>query len=311
MKAYSPMLCSPGKPFDGPDFIFEIKYDGTRAICYLDKETRMINRRDHDIYPRYPEFSAIRESVNARSAVLDGEVVVFSKGRPDFPKLQIREHASDQFKIRFISKEYPATYVVFDILELNGKDLRSLPLLERKRLLKGIVKESGIVILSEFVEGKGKAFFEKAREAGFEGMIAKRKDSRYQMKRSRDWIKMKTTSTIDCVVCGYTKGRSWRERTFGGLVLGAYHDGRLTYIGRAGSGFDRKMLQDSMELLSPLRTGKCPFAEPPDIEAEVAGWLKPELVCEVEFLLVTEDLKLRAPVFKRFRDDKRPEDCTI
>ncbi len=311
MKRYSPMLCFPGKPFDGKDFIFEIKYDGTRALCYLGKETLMINRRDNDIYYRYPEFSAIKKSVKARSAVLDGEVVVFTKGKPDFPKLQTREHGSDQMKIRFLSREYPATYVVFDLIELNGKDLRPLPLLERRRLLKGIIKESGTIILSEFIEGKGKALFEQARLAGFEGIIAKRKDSGYEMKRSRSWLKMKTTSTIDCVVCGYTKGRSWRERTFGGLILGAYHDGKLTYIGRAGSGFDRKMLQDSMGLLAPLRTGKCPFAEPPEMEAEVAGWLKPELVCEVEFLLVTGDLKLRAPVFKRFREDKRPEDCTI
>ncbi len=311
MKTYPPMLCFPGKPFDDQDFIFEIKYDGTRALCYLAKETRMINRRDNDIYFRYPEFWDIRKSIRAKSAVLDGEVVVFSKGRPDFPKLQIREHASDPFKIRFLSREYPATYVVFDILELDGKDLRSLPLIQRKRLLKGLVKESGSVILSEFVDGKGKALFEQARRAGFEGIIAKRKDSRYQPKRSRDWMKMKTTSTIDCVVCGFTAGKSWRERTFGGLVLGAYHDGKLTYIGRAGSGFDKKTLQDTMGMLKPLRTARCPFAGPPDMDAEVAGWVRPELVCEVEFLLVTDDLKLRAPVFKRFRDDKKPRDCVI
>lgn len=308
---YSPMLCFPGKPFDGPDFIFEIKYDGTRALCYLDEETRMINRRDHDIFHRYPEFSAIRKSLKARSAVLDGEVVVFTKGKPDFPRLQTREHASDRFKIRFLSQEYPATYVVFDILELEGRDLRSLPLLERKRLLKGLLKESGAVILSEFVEGKGKALFAQARKAGFEGIIAKRKDSAYEMKRSRSWLKMKTTRTMDCIVCGFTRGESWRKETFGGLILGAYHEGKLAYIGRVGTGFDRKMLKDISAMLRPLLKEECPFGELPDMEVAVAGWVRPELVCEVEFLLVTDDLKLRAPVFHRFRDDKSPKDCTI
>src|SRR5512143_1834293 len=159
MRRYSPMLCYPGEPFDDAGFIFEIKYDGTRALCYIGGETRMINRRENDIYYRYPEFAGMKEQVKAESAVLDGEVVVFTEGRPDFPKLQTREHASDPFKIKFISREYPATYVVFDILELDGRDLRPLPLIERKKLLKTLVKESGSLILSEFVEGKGEVLF--------------------------------------------------------------------------------------------------------------------------------------------------------
>ncbi len=311
MMKFSPMLCYPGEPFDGPDWLFEIKYDGTRAICYLGQDIRMINRRDNDIFYRYPEFAGLRERVKAKSAVLDGEVVVFSKGKPDFPLLQRREHGTDPFKIRFLSKEYPATYVVFDILELEGRDLRPLPLSERKGILKNLIKESGSVILSESVGERGKALFAKAKEAGFEGIIAKRKDSRYEGKRSRAWLKIKATRTLDCIVCGYTVGESWRRETFGGLILGAYHGGKLVYIGRVGTGFDRKMLGDIIEMLKPYSAERCPFPSLPDMEVEVAGWVRPEIVCEVECLLVTDDLKLRAPAFLRFRNDKYPGECVI
>ena len=311
MRKYSPMLAFLGKAFDSKDHIFEIKYDGTRAVCYIDGGMRFINRRDAEITYRYPEFPPLRRDIKAKTAVIDGEIVVFQEGRPDFPSLAAREHISGDFKIKMLSKKYPATYVVFDILMKDGKDLTALPLMERKKILKGTVRESGGMILSEYVEAKGLSFFGKARDFGFEGIIAKRKDSAYEERRSRAWVKMKTLRTIDAIICGYTVGEGKRHGSWGSLVLGAYHEGELIYIGRVGTGFTEKMLDEMLRMMKPYETGKCPFGETPGMAVELASWMKPELVCEVEFLLVTHDLKLRAPAFKRMRFDKKPKECTI
>ncbi len=307
---YQPMLAYPAEPFDSADFIFEIKYDGTRAIAYI-PEGKMLNRRDNEIIGRYPEFASLKDSIRAKSAVLDGEVAVFKNGKPDFPSLQVREHASDPLKIGFVSKRFPATYVVFDILELDGKSLVRLPLSERKKILRETLIESGAVVFSEYVEKKGKLFFKKAKELGFEGVMAKRKDSFYEQKRSKAWLKIKALRTLDTVVCGYTVGLHGRERTFGSLILGAYHDGKLVYVGRVGTGFTTEMLGDILGTLKPEETAICPFAEIPSMDKDVAAWLMPEIVAEVDCLLVTKTLKLRAPSFIRLRNDKKPEECVI
>ncbi len=329
MKRYLPMLAFASEPFDSPDYLYEIKYDGTRAVAYITKGKNpsrqsasgivMINRRDNRIEGRYPEFRGIAELLNAkRGAVLDGEVVAFNKsGRPDFALLQSREHAADPFKISILSRQTPATYVVFDILEKDGRDLTKLPLSERKRILGETVRESGFLMVADYIEGRGKALFRQAKKERFEGIMAKRIDSQYVQERSRFWLKMKAVRSLDCVVIGYTEGRGWRKRYFGALVLGAYHGGKLVYVGKAGSGLSEEMLADILATLKKEETDMPPplldKGAVEELEGEGVRWVKtsPGLVCEAEYLLITKTLKLRAPVFLRLRSDKSPKDCTI
>ncbi len=309
-----PMLAVKGKPFDSEDHLFEIKWDGTRCISFIDvenKKSRLQNRRLLDISYRYPEFD-FHDSFN-KSCILDGEIVVLKEGKPDFRLLQQREQVESRMKIEILSKKLPATYAVFDVLWIEGKEwVIKKPLIERKRLLEDLVEYiDRNILISEYVFEKGKLFFEKAVELGFEGVIGKRKDSVYTPgKRSDYWIKIKKKNSIDAAILGYMKGEGEREEFFGSLILGLYDGERFVYIGRVGTGFDVKFMKWFTEVSKAYITDGCPFAEVPVIKREVR-WLKPHFVCEVEFLEVSSDRKLRAPVFKRMRFDKRPEECSI
>jgi DNA ligase D-like protein (predicted ligase) len=254
------------------------------------------------------------KDVNAKRVILDGELVIFKDGKPDFYLLAEREHVTEKVRIEILSKLNPATYVVFDILHLDGKDLVDLHLKERKEILEKTVSESQRVIFSQYIIGKGKNFFESAKKAGLEGIVAKRLNSTYQInKRSKDWLKIKVLSTIDVIICGYTLGEGKRERYFGALLCGAWHEGKLRYIGRVGTGFDEKMLEKLTSTLKELETNKNPFdifeEEPATLEK--VRWVKPKLVAEVKFMNLSEDLKMRAPSFVRLREDKPVEDCIL
>jgi DNA ligase D-like protein (predicted ligase) len=312
-----PMLAHLAEPFDSDEFLFEIKFDGTRTIAYIDvnkKSVSFLNRRGIFFEWRYPEFKEIWKDVNAKKVVLDGELVIFEKGKPQFYLLEEREHVSDKTRIELLSKINPATYVVFDILHLDGKDLIDLPLKERKEILKKVVKESSRVILSEYVIGKGKKFFESVKKAGLEGVVAKRLNSTYQInKRSKDWLKIKVLNTLDVIICGYTLGEGKREGYFGALLCGVWYEGKLRYLGRVGTGFDEKLLRELTSKLKELETDKNPFdifEEEPAI-LEKVRWVKPKLVAEVKFMNLSEDLKMRAPAFVRLREDKPLEDCIL
>ncbi len=314
-----PMLAYPAKPFDDPNFIYEIKFDGTRTIAYVDvekKRVRFLNRRMLWFEHRYPELHRIYEVIDAKKVILDGEIVVFEEGKPNFYKLAEREHVDDNFRIDLLAKTMPATLVVFDILYKDGKDLTFKPLLERKDLLERTVNESEEhhLLLSRYIEEKGKMFFEKCKEIGLEGVVAKKKDSIYEIgKRSKNWRKIKVLQTVDAVICGYTKGEGRRKDTFGALLLGMYENGRLRYIGRVGTGFDNATLKQLRQILDRLKIDKNPFEifeeEPHIVEKMV--FTKPILVAEVKFMEWTEDKKLRAPSFVRLRNDKPPEECKI
>ena len=303
---YRPMLAAPGIKDDlhRSGFVFEPKLDGTRAICYKDVRPRFINRRDHDISARYPELTSM-DSIKARKCVLDGEIVVFGEdGNPSFRLLQKREHAaSSMYHLR--SRQHPATYVVFDILELEGKDLTGLELRERRPMLEKVV-EDGERIRKMVQTEQGQRLWDLVVAKGTEGVMAKSWSSPYEQgTRSKYWLKIKTTTTVDCVIIGYTH----ESRVISALALGLYDDGRLVFIGRVGTGFTEEFLTDLKRDLDRIMVETPPV--PVRVDTTPVVWVKPEIVCEVEYLEVTLNRHLRAPVFRRLRDEKRPEECTI
>jgi len=303
-----PMLAHSAKPFDSEDFIYEPKWDGTRTILFVGERVRLQNRRLVNFTYRYPELR-LREDISAREAILDGEIVVLKEGKPDFRGLQMREHVSDELRIELLSQAMPATFIAFDLLYLDGKLLVDLPLMERRAKLEEIVVESPRILLSRYVETHGKRYFEEVKKLGLEGAMAKRKQSTYQIgKRSRDWLKLKAIKTADVVIVGYTPGEGWRSEYFGALALGAYREGKLEFMGKVGTGFDEGLLKSISPLLKARTTDIKPVEAEPPYEVR---WVKPELVCEVKYMEVTHDRKLRAPVFRRLRFDKAPKECEV
>ncbi len=301
-----PMLAeSRETPFDSEDHIYELKWDGTRAIAFVRDGHRFQNRRLSFIEGRYPDLKVRTR----KDAILDGEIVVMDGGIPSFEKLQEREKASGTIRVKYLARTLPATYVVFDVLYVEDREVMSLPQIERKALLPEIVEVDDRIVLSDYVEGRGVDYYNAVVGRGLEGIIAKDKAARYHVgRRSKDWIKIKKKATLDCVVCGVTAGEGERSDTFGSLVLGAYHDGTLVHVGRVGTGFSEAGRRSIIERLRPLEAA-CPFPEVPEIDAHVAFWTRPVVVAEVHFLEWSKDRHMRAPSFSRLREDKRPADC--
>ncbi len=303
-----PMLAeSREAPFDSPDHIFELKWDGTRALAFVRNGLRFQNRRLNFIEDRYPDLKVHTR----KDAILDGEIVVMKGPLPSFEKLQERERASGKINIEYLAKTLPATYIVFDILYVEDREVMSLPQMERKALLPDIVEVDDRVVLSDYIERRGVDYYNAVIARGLEGIIAKHKRTRYYTgKRSKDWIKIKKKATLDCVICGITAGEGEREDTFGSLILGVYHEGKLVHVGRVGTGFSEAGRRSIIERLRPLQ-GPCPFPEVPEIDAHVGFWTRPVLVAEAHFLEWSKDRRMRAPSFSRMRDDKRPEECVV
>lgn len=295
----SPMLATLVKdPFDREGWYFEIKWDGYRAIAEIEKkEVRLYSRNNLVFNSRFPEIVSELEKLNIE-AVMDGEIVVLGKdGLPSFQLMQ------DFPK----SKRGTLVYVVFDLLYLNGHDLQKSPLSERKRLLKQILPEIDLIVFCEHVESLGKQYFQAAAAKGLEGIMAKDPNSPYrQGERGMDWQKIKTHLQQEAVIGGFTQPRGSRSR-FGALLLGVYEDSKLRYIGSAGSGFDDKKLDEMYARLRPLIRKACPFDVEPEANAP-ATWVKPKLVCEVEFAEWTNEGLMRQPVFMGLREDKNPPD---
>jgi DNA ligase D-like protein (predicted ligase) len=301
------MLAHGAAPFDSEDFWFEPKWDGTRTLAFVGDRLRLQNRRLMNITNRYPELT-LRQDIDAKEAILDGEIVVLREGKPDFRLLQTREHVCDELRIELLAQTMPATFIAFDLIYLDGKPLVDLPLMERQAKLADIVTESSRILLSQHVETHGKRYCKEVAKFGLEGAMAKRKLSTYQIgKRSRDWLKLKNIKTADLVIVGYTPGGGWRQEYFGALALGAYREGKLEFLGKVGTGFDERLLRLITPLLKAREARKPVEAEPP---YEVR-WVRPELVCEVKYLELTPDLKLRAPSFRRLRSDKEPAECEV
>jgi DNA ligase D-like protein (predicted ligase) len=302
-----PMLAVAGQPFNSAEWIFEPKIDGTRCIANVSEDVMLQNRRLANITSRYPELAKALAQ-RASHCILDGEIAVFSNGRPDFSALSVREHQMEMLKIDYLSRAMPASFVVFDILNIKGKSIMELPLSERKKILRDELQEDELVVVSDFFCEKGVDYFDAALKMGIEGIMAKRLKSTYQPgARSSDWIKIKKNLKLDLVIGGYIPGKGNRERYFGGLLLGCYESGKLVYVGRVGSGFSEKELQEIVQDFEPISWS--PFANPPST-LEVK-WLKPDRVVQVAAMEVTEQGHLRAPVFLRMRNDKEAQECTL
>ena len=306
--SYRPMLAKEAeRPFSGKDWIFEIKWDGYRAIAYINDGVSLRSRNNKELIDNFPELKELEKLT--RNVVLDGEIVVIKNGKADFQALQERGKAVKKSEIQTQAIRQPAQYVIFDILEKDGKPTLDLPLQERKKLLKASLKEGEHVVLSDFVEERGEEYYKAALERGIEGVMAKRKDSTYQQGlRTGDWLKFKKLQSCDCVIFGYTTGTGARAKSFGALILGLYDEKKPVFVGKVGTGFTEKTLQELMKAFKPLETGKKPFET--DLHEEMT-WLKPKLVAEVYYQVVTNDQKLRMPRFRGLRKDKSPTECTL
>ena len=293
--AVRPMLATPVRePFDHPEWVFEVKWDGYRAVAEIrDGDVALYSR---NLLPLNRKFAPIVDALRAFrfEAVLDGEVVaVDDRGYPDFQLLQNYGKSGSGHLL----------YYVFDLLHFQGHDLTSLPLLRRKEILKRILPSAPRIRFSDHVETDGVLFFKVIKEKGLEGIIAKHAQSAYQMgRRSRQWLKVKRQLTQEGVIAGFTAPRGGRTH-FGTLVLGMFEGDELICIGHAGGGFGAEDLKQIHKRLQPLIQRECPFKKEPQTNTP-ATWVRPELVCEVALSGWTGDAVMRHPVFLRMREDK-------
>ncbi|MGD1098036.1 MAG: DNA ligase D, partial [Bryobacteraceae bacterium] len=305
----SPMLATLGKgrPPSGADWLYEVKWDGIRAICYLDDgDLRMVSRNGHAMERQYPELSILPHHVSARTAILDGEIAALDhRGLPSFEMLQSRITVADPATIAALARKSPVVFFAFDLLYLDGYDLRGVPLVERKKLLNEVLKPGDLVRYSGDFGGNGEEFLEAVKAQGLEGVVGKRAQSLYESRRTSDWVKWKVVTSQEFVLCGFTKGE---RDLFGALVLGTYDHGKLVWAGNVGTGFDRKMIEAIHAKLLPLVIDERPVEPDKNLPRQVT-WVRPELVCEVKFANWTDDGKLRAPVFMGLRPDIDPEEC--
>lgn len=308
-----PMLATSAEgAFDDPAWLFEPKWDGIRAIAHCDEATRLVSRNDHDITVAYPELHGLHNQVVAMEAMLDGEIVAFEEGVPSFQRLQQRMHLRDERRIAQISKTIPVVYMVFDILFLDRRSLIDLPLEERRRILEEIVVPGDQIQVSPATSGDGIALFSAAAAQGLEGVMAKRRSSRYVPgARTSDWLKVKVKFDADVVVVGWTEGEGRRSGTLGSLVMAVYDDDDLRYVGNVGTGFDKRSLPEAMRRLEGLEESAPPaWSRQAGPGLRGVHWVSPTLVAMVEHRQLTAAGRLRAPSFKGFREDKDPKQCT-
>lgn len=285
------------EPFDDPAWLFEIKWDGYRALCTVEEgKLSLTSRNGLDMLERFPGLGDLSGAFASLPVMVDGEIVSLdSQGRSEFQRLQE-------------SQKKPAglTFAVFDLLYADGKDLRSTPLEQRKSLLERLIRDESLVLYSKHVIGRGKELFEVACEQKLEGIIGKRRDSTYQERRSRDWVKIKTGYEQEFVVGGWTEPKGSRKG-FGALLLGVYQKKALRYVGSVGTGFTAAKLADLHERLREIERKTSPFVNDVDANAP-AHWCSPQLVVEVRFSEWTRDGYLRQPAYLGLRPDKAAAD---
>jgi bifunctional non-homologous end joining protein LigD len=292
-----PMLAYSSKPFDSPDHLFEIKWDGTRSLLFIrDGEIRLQNRRLQDITARYPDLKKIYRQFKAVNAIVDGELVALTQGRADFPKLQQREQLADALKIELAARRLPVTYMAFDLLYLNGEEFLSVPLLKRKQALQEILRESDQVLESKFIREQGRAFFREAVAQGLEGIMGKAVDSPYLPgRRSRHWLKVKPRKQLICHIVGFTPGQGGRQPYFGSLALASPEPEGWKFRGLVGSGFSLADLKAISRRLGELRVAAPP--RPGLLRSKDLTWVRPDLKCKVSYQEETARGHFRAPAF--------------
>ena len=287
--------------FDDPNWIFEIKWDGYRAIAEINKgDVKLYSRNGLTFDKAYPKVFDALKTVK-KNATLDGEIVVFDeKGKPSFQKLQ-NYRSNDKYIIQ---------YYVFDILTLDGKSLTSLPLLERKELLQKVIPKSNVILFCDHVDTEGKSLFREMKKMNLEGMIAKRKQSKYLIgKRTTDWLKIKNVQSQEAIIVGFTAPKGARS-SFGSLLLAVKKRGKLVSIGNVGTGFTDKSLKELHIKLKKLIRKTSPL-DVPIKEAPDITWVDPVLVCNIKFTEITEDGSVRHPVFQGLRVDKKADEVKL
>ena len=296
------------KSFSDPEWIYETKWDGYRALCFISNgKQRLVSRNQIDMTAAFPELSGICETVTAKTAVIDGEIVALRPdGLPSFQLLQGRLSTKNAKGSR--SRIGRIIYYAFDLVYYDGFNLKRCALVDRKDLLNSILQPTAFVRYSDHIDEEGDKLYQIAAAAGLEGIVAKKRNSTYMEGRTKEWLKIKPERTACLIVCGYTDPQNSRQY-IGGLIMGAYDGGDLLYSGRAGSGFSGEGLKDAFEMLQPLRRESSPFAT--EVPAKDISWVKPKLVAEVRYLERTNAGELRHPVFVRWRKDKKPQDCSI
>ena len=307
-----PMLATGGgTPFDDDGWLFEVKWDGVRTLAYIDGDNlKLVSRRKRDVTEQYGELSNLPTQLSGRNGLVDGEIVALDDdGRPSFERIQQR------FTLKRPSKQamerYPVEFLAFDLLWLDGESLMDRPIEERRALLERHLVPGKRIQISPQIAGKGTAFFDAAKAKGLEGIVAKRKGSTYKPgQRTKDWVKIKAVKQQDCVILGWSPGQGGRDGSIGSILCGVYRDGTLQYAGQCGTGFTDKFLEKLLEQLRPLETDTPPVPPPPaDVDLRAVHWVRPELVCEVEYLQFTSQGRMRAATFRGLRPDKVPEEC--
>ena len=300
-----PMMAQSAKtPFDSPEWIFELKLDGYRTLAVFDQagKAHLWSRNGLALETKFPRVAKAVSKLKLRSTIVDGEVVaVDHDGVPRFQLLQ-----------RFQKQPTaPTVYYIFDLLWSDGVDVTEKPILQRRALLREIIsKEVPGIQIGTYIEEHGKALFAMTKEKGMEGIVAKRKDSVYRPgRRTSDWLKIKARLQQEFIVAGFTEPKGSRKY-LGAVVLGAYTEGKLRHYGYAGSGFTEKGLKEAFDRMAPLVIAKSPFVTPPKTNEKI-NWIRPRLVCEVEYAELTADQQLRQTTFLGWRDDKRPKDVVL
>jgi bifunctional non-homologous end joining protein LigD len=291
--------------FSDPAWIFERKLDGERCLSFADSGgVRLMSRSRHEITTTFPEVAQALAAQRDGDLVVDGEIVAFEGAQTRFERLQQRlgvEHPGDA-----LLREVPVYYYVFDVLYAEGRDVRPLPLLERKDILARCVSFRDPLRFTEHRERDGEAFYEQACRDGWEGLIAKRADAPYRSGRSRDWLKFKCLNAQEFVIGGYTEPQGSRVG-FGALLLGYYDaDGELVYAGKVGTGFTRDMLRSLHDKLAALERDSPAFGRGRLPGPRGVHWVEPRLVAQIGFAEWTDDGELRQPRFEGLRDDKDP-----
>jgi DNA ligase D-like protein (predicted ligase) len=304
----APMLAVSAPPFDSPAYRFEIKWDGLRCLAFLEETTRLQSRNGRTITAQYPELNDLHRQVKAAGVVLDGEIIVLADGKPSFSRLQNRMHATSALGIREGVRHNPVIYVVFDLLYHQGQSLMTRPLEVRQEALYSLVTPGPHLIISEPIPETGKALFTQVAALGLEGIVGKAKNSPYLPgKRSPHWKKARVTKEADFVICGYTTNPKGRT-DLSALVIGLYAGEKLLSYGLVGAGLGQREIEHLLRLFAPLQQEKTPLANPPVLKN--VRWLKPRLVCAVEFLAVTPDGHLRHPLYKGLRE-RPPEEWRV
>lgn len=302
-KNIKPMLIGiEAESFDSDDYIFELKLDGIRCLAYLDNEkTDIRNKRNIKLLSKVPELANIHSLVK-KQCILDGEVTIIKNGKPDFFQIQKRSMLSNSIKIEIEAQRYPACFTAFDIIYYDGKSLIDLPLEKRKKLLQSVVKkETNEFAISRYIEYSGIAFYELAKQQGLEGIVAKKRGSKYYFdKRTANWKKIKFMLDDDFIVCGYIN----KANNIKSIVLGQYKDNVLVDKGHVTLGVNTNSFE---KILKTEKIIKPDFLIKENNKNAI--WIKLKLVCTVKYMNKTQTGNMRQPVFKALRDDKSVKDC--